>query len=211
MSSVRRLFAGLFGLLAILTGIAQPASADASPTPCPIPAYTYDSLVTSVADEGVSSERGPPVACDRSTTDVVSRCSRDTSVRLETGDTATPFSTVEAAVWLAAATTTTREQVRRADGATSMCARWRVAAKGGLSRIPLGFNSGEAFDSSIPAIRGASGVTDASIGVRGSAATGISHSRGVVGPDIGDIDFFIVSDDLFSRGLRPARELVVAR
>lgn len=75
--------------------------------------------------------------------------------------------------------------------------------KGSLtfSRIPLGFASGEAFDSSVAAIRGAAGVADASIGVRGSAATGISYARGVVGSNIGDIDFFIVSDDLYAQGV----------
>lgn len=70
-----------------------------------------------------------------------------------------------------------------------------------MGRIPLGFESGEQFDSAVAAIRSAAGVDDAVIGVRGSAATGISRSRGVVGPDIGDIDVFVVSDTLYAQGV----------
>ena len=70
-----------------------------------------------------------------------------------------------------------------------------------MFRIPLGFKNGDEFLRAVGTLREAAGASDALIGVRGSAATGLSRSRGVVGTDIGDIDFFIVSQELYDRAI----------
>ncbi len=66
--------------------------------------------------------------------------------------------------------------------------------------VPRGFSSGGQFEGALTRFRSAAAVDDAVIGVRGSAATGVRHGGGPFGP-ASDIDFFIVSDELFSRGV----------
>lgn len=70
----------------------------------------------------------------------------------------------------------------------------------GKSRFPLGFKNSQQFDSAIDKFRNAAGVDDATIGVRGSAATGVSHD-GIPFRSSSDIDFFIVSNNLFERAV----------
>ncbi|MDH3307215.1 MAG: hypothetical protein OEO77_06825 [Acidimicrobiia bacterium] len=66
---------------------------------------------------------------------------------------------------------------------------------------PHGFDSHDAFDEAAAVFRTAAAADGVRVGVRGSAASGISYHRGIVGSDIGDIDFFIVSDEAFARGV----------
>jgi RHS repeat-associated protein len=59
---------------------------------------------------------------------------------------------------------------------------------------PRGFVSAAQFESFVARFRTASGIEDAFIGVRGSAATGVSFKTGLPFGPGSDIDFFIVSD-----------------
>ena len=72
----------------------------------------------------------------------------------------------------------------------------------GFSGTPVGFASDEAWDDAAALIRQTFGDPDLVVGVRGSAVTGLSFNRGTVGSGIGDIDIFVVSDELFAQGLR---------
>ena len=79
--------------------------------------------------------------------------------------------------------------------------------KSGGQHIPLGFEDAASFNDAIADIRKATGVDDARIGVRGSAATGFAYDKKTGlhnGPPFGqhsDIDFFVVSDALYKQGL----------
>jgi hypothetical protein len=66
---------------------------------------------------------------------------------------------------------------------------------------PRGFHSIEHFRNFVSRFRIAAAVDDAVIGVRGSAATGVSAETGAPFASTSDIDFFVVSDELFGQAL----------
>ncbi len=76
-----------------------------------------------------------------------------------------------------------------------------AALSGAARRIPLGFSSLEQYQTVVRQFAKAAGADDALIGVRGSAATGVRFTGGTFGAT-SDIDFFIVSDQLYEQGAR---------
>jgi hypothetical protein len=74
---------------------------------------------------------------------------------------------------------------------------------------PLGFASADQFSQSVQELNAAlakSGVTDASIGVRGSSVTGVSFGTGQPFSAASDIDFFAESGQL-TQGLRTSQNI----
>ena len=73
--------------------------------------------------------------------------------------------------------------------------------------IPRGFSSAEEFSQASQELRAAlakNGITDASIGVRGSSVTGVSYRTGGPFGPASDIDFFVESGQLVE-GLKTSR------
>lgn len=67
---------------------------------------------------------------------------------------------------------------------------------GATRTVPLGFNPPEQFTTAAQQLQDAlvrSGVTDATVGVRGSSVTGVSLTKGTPFGPQSDIDFFIES------------------
>ncbi|HPH37715.1 MAG TPA: RHS repeat-associated core domain-containing protein, partial [Sediminibacterium sp.] len=67
-----------------------------------------------------------------------------------------------------------------------------------IRSLPFGFKSAGDYNETLQAIKGASGVDDAIVGIRGSRVTGTSFSSGEAVTAASDYDFFIVSDKLFN-------------
>ncbi len=89
----------------------------------------------------------------------------------------------------------------RPKGPVSTTAGAAIARHVTYTRIPRGFDDAAQFSSASQRFRAAIGSDDALIGVRGSAATGRSSKTGGPFHAESDIDFFVVSDDLFARAL----------
>jgi hypothetical protein len=76
-------------------------------------------------------------------------------------------------------------------------------------KIPLGFESEAQFNQAAKELKealAASGVDDATIGVRGSAVTGGSLRKGTTFGPQSDVDFFVESEKL-TKGLRTSRDI----
>jgi hypothetical protein len=74
-----------------------------------------------------------------------------------------------------------------------------VPINGATRTVPLGFNPPEQFTTAAQQLQDAlvrSGVTDATVGVRGSSVTGVSLTKGTPFGPQSDIDFFIESRQL---------------
>jgi len=70
-----------------------------------------------------------------------------------------------------------------------------------LGKLPRGFKSMKQFMDACRRFRGASGVDDAVIGIRGSAVSGRSATTGQSFGPGKDLDFFVISDKLHAQGV----------
>lgn len=79
-----------------------------------------------------------------------------------------------------------------------------VATDGESGAVPLGFKSAEQFGqacSELCSVLSEAGISDATVGVRGSSVTGSNFETGAPFGESSDIDFFVVSGEL-TDGLR---------